>query len=65
MRFRVLIDGRLPGPDHGLDIDRLGEGTLTEPRLYQLVRRAGAVTDSTVDIQFLDSGVQVYAFTFG
>lgn len=65
VRFRVLIDGRLPGPDHGLDIDRLGEGTLTEPRLYQLVRRAGAVTDSTVDIQFLDSGVQVYAFTFG
>jgi hypothetical protein len=52
-------------PAHGSDVDEAGHGTLTEPRLYQLLRQPGPVTDHTLEITFLDPGVQAYAFTFG
>ena len=65
VRFRVLIDGQKPGEDHGVDIDANGDGTVTGQRLYQLVRQRGAVKDRTFEIQFLDPGVQAFAFTFG
>jgi thiol-disulfide isomerase/thioredoxin len=64
-RFRVLLDGLPPGADHGLDIDGDGWGTIAGPRTYQLVRRRGPVVESTVEIEFPDRGVEVYAFTFG
>jgi thiol-disulfide isomerase/thioredoxin len=63
--FRVVLDGGRPGADRGSDVDADGAGTLTEPRLHQLVRRRGAVVESTVEIEFLDAGAAVYAFTFG
>ena len=65
VRFRVLIDGQKPGEDHGVDIDANGEGTVTSQRLYQLVRQRGSVRERTFEIQFLDPGVQAFAFTFG
>ncbi len=65
VRFRVLIDGQPPGAAHGTDIDDQGNGTVTDPRLYQLVRQPGPVTDRTFEVTFLDPGVQAYAFTFG
>jgi len=65
VRFRVSIDGAAPGQDHGTDIAPNGDGTVTEQRLYQLVRQAGPITDHTFAIEFLDPGVQAYAFTFG
>ncbi len=65
VRFGVLLDGRPPGPDHGDDVDDDGTGTVTEPRLYQLVRQRGPVTDRTFEITFNDPGVQAFAFTFG
>ena len=65
VRFRVTIDGQPPGPDHGLDTDAAGMGTVTEERLYQLIRQQGPVADHTFEIQFLDPGVEAYAFTFG
>lgn len=65
VRFRVSIDGAAPGQDHGTDISPNGDGTVTAQRLYQLVRQAGPVIDRTFDIEFLDPGVQAYAFTFG
>jgi len=65
VRFRVLIDGQPPGTGHGADVDDQGTGTLTEPRLYQLVRQPGPITERTFEITFLDPGVQAYAFTFG
>jgi cytochrome c biogenesis protein CcdA len=34
-------------------------------RLYQLIRQKGAVEDRTFEIEFLDPGVQAFAFTFG
>jgi thiol-disulfide isomerase/thioredoxin len=65
VRFRVRVDGQPPGAAHGTDVDDQGNGTATEPRLYQLVRQPGPVTERTFEVTFLDPGVQAYAFTFG
>jgi cytochrome c biogenesis protein CcdA/thiol-disulfide isomerase/thioredoxin len=65
IRFRVTIDGQAPGASHGMDVDANGLGSVTGERLYQLIRQHGAITDRTFEIQFLDPGVQAYAFTFG
>jgi thiol-disulfide isomerase/thioredoxin len=63
--FRVLLDGAAPGVAHGLDVDEDGEGTVVEPRLYQLVRQQGTITDRTFEITFDGAGVEAYVFTFG
>jgi thiol-disulfide isomerase/thioredoxin len=65
VRFRVLLDGRPPDIDHGLDVDSHGYGTVTEHRLYQLVRQPGPIVDHTLEIEFLDGGVETFSFTFG
>jgi cytochrome c biogenesis protein CcdA/thiol-disulfide isomerase/thioredoxin len=65
VRFRVKIDGTAPGADHGVDTDESGSGEVKEYRLYQLIRQKGAVEDRTFEIEFLDPGVQAFAFTFG
>jgi cytochrome c biogenesis protein CcdA/thiol-disulfide isomerase/thioredoxin len=65
VRFRVTIDGAAPGASHGSDDDEAGNGTVTGQRLYQLIRQPGAIADHTFEIEFLDPGVQAFAFTFG
>jgi cytochrome c biogenesis protein CcdA/thiol-disulfide isomerase/thioredoxin len=65
VRFKVLIDGKAPGDAHGTDVNADGSGSVTEQRLYQLVRQTGGVTDRTFSIEFLEPGVSAYAFTFG
>ena len=65
VRFHVRIDGQPPGAAHGTDVDDQGNGTATEPRLYQLIRQPGPVSERTFEITFLDPGVHAYAFTFG
>jgi len=65
VRFRVLIDGQSPGAAHGVDVDDQGKGTVTEPRMYQLIRQLEPIKDRQFEIEFLDSGVQVYSFSFG
>ncbi|WP_412025945.1 cytochrome c biogenesis protein DipZ [Burkholderia cepacia] len=65
VRFRVTLDGAAPGAAHGADVDAQGYGTVTGQRLYQLVRQPGAIADRTFAIEFLDRGVDAYAFTFG
>jgi cytochrome c biogenesis protein CcdA/thiol-disulfide isomerase/thioredoxin len=65
VRFKVSIDGKAPGDAHGSDIAPDGAGTVTEQRLYQLVRQPGDVADHTFTIEFSDPGVSAYAFTFG
>jgi thiol-disulfide isomerase/thioredoxin len=65
VRFRVLIDGQPPGAAHGLDVDAQGYGTVTEQRLYQLIRQPKPISDREFEIEFLDPGVAVFAFTFG
>jgi cytochrome c biogenesis protein CcdA/thiol-disulfide isomerase/thioredoxin len=64
-RFRVKIDGKAPGENHGVDTDAAGNGTVVEHRLYQLIRQKNSTDDHTFEIQFLDSGIQVFSFTFG
>jgi thiol-disulfide isomerase/thioredoxin len=65
VRFRVLIDGQPPGAAHGTDVDDQGIGTVAEQRLYQLIRQPKSVTDRLFEIEFLDAGVEAFAFTFG
>jgi cytochrome c biogenesis protein CcdA/thiol-disulfide isomerase/thioredoxin len=65
IRFIVKLDGTPPGDDHGVDTDATGAGTVQGHRLYQLIRQKGTVEDRTFEIQFLDPGVQAFAFTFG
>jgi thiol-disulfide isomerase/thioredoxin len=65
VRFRVLIDGRAPGAAHGIDVDEQGNGTVTGQRLYQLIRQPKPVVERQFEIEFLDPGVEAFAFTFG
>ncbi|MGB5853228.1 MAG: cytochrome c biogenesis protein DipZ [Rhodanobacter sp.] len=65
IRYRVTIDGKPPGADHGMDTDADGNGTITGQRLYQLVRQANGSGERLFEITFLDPGVKAYAFTFG
>jgi thiol-disulfide isomerase/thioredoxin len=65
VRFRVTVDGHAPGASHGVDIDADGNGVVTDDRLYQLVRQEGTVTDHVFVIEFEDSGVEAFSFTFG
>jgi Thioredoxin like C-terminal domain len=63
--YRVLVDGEHPGASHGLDVDDQGNGSVSEPRLYQLVRQPGAVAERMFEITFREPGIEAYAFTFG
>jgi hypothetical protein len=65
VRFTVRIDGQPPGPAAGDDVDDDGTGTLSVPRLYQLVRQHGPITGRTFEIAFSGPGVRAYALTFG
>jgi hypothetical protein len=61
----MLLDGEPPGDAHGLDVDEQGRGTVSQQRLYQLVRERGSIVDRTFEIMFLAAGVEAYVFTFG
>jgi hypothetical protein len=65
VRYRVLIDGLEPGAAHGVDIDEQGNGTATEQRMHQLIRQLPPITDRQFEIEFLDPGLEAFAFTFG
>jgi thiol-disulfide isomerase/thioredoxin len=63
--FRVLIDGEPPDDANGIDVDERGNGRVTEQRTYQLIRQPKPIADRQFEIEFLDSGVEAYCFTFG
>lgn len=65
VRFKVKLDGAAPGDDRGADSAPDGAGEVRQHRLYQLIRQKGQVEDRTFEIEFLDPGVQAFAFTFG
>jgi hypothetical protein len=65
VRFRVLIDGQPPAAAHGIDVDEQGNGTVSQQRLYQLIRQSKPIADRLFEIEFLDPGVEAFAFTFG
>src|SRR5262245_6836940 len=53
VRFKVSIDGKTPGADHGTDTDADGDGVVSEQRLYQLIRQNESAKDRTFEIEFL------------
>ena len=65
VRYKVTLDGKAPAAAHGADIDAQGLGMVTEQRLYQLIRLPGELGEHVFRIEFLDSGAEAYAFTFG
>jgi thiol-disulfide isomerase/thioredoxin len=65
VRFRVLIDGQPPGRARGIDVDDQGNGTVGDQRLHQLIRQPQPIGDRHFEIEFLDPGVEAFAFTFG
>jgi hypothetical protein len=38
---------------------------MVEQRLYQLIRQPKPIADRSFEIEFLEPGAEVYAFTFG
>ena len=64
-RFRVAIDGATPDDARGVDVNAEGQGTVDQPRLYQLIRQSGPIVDRTFEIEFFVPGVRAYDFTFG
>jgi thiol-disulfide isomerase/thioredoxin len=65
VRFRVLLDGKPPGDAHGGDVNAEGYGTVLEQGTYQLIRQPKPIVQRTFEIEFLDTGVAAYDFTFG
>ncbi len=65
VRMRVRIDGQPPGASHGVDVDDEGNGKVSEQRLHQLIRQPKPIVDRTFEIEFLDPGLEAFAFTFG
>ena len=65
VRFRLKLDGQTPGVARGTDVDANGEGTVSEPRMYHLVRQEKPIVDRRFEIEFVDPGVDAYSFTFG
>ena len=65
MRFRVFLDRQAPGAAHGSDVDEQGHGTASDQRLYQLIRQPKPIAVRQFEIEFLDAGVEAFAFTFG
>ena len=63
--FRISLDGQRPGAARGLDVNEDGNGTVAQQRMYQLVRQSRPIIDRTFEIEFLDGGVEAFAFTFG
>jgi thiol-disulfide isomerase/thioredoxin len=63
VRFRVTIDGQ-PARG-GSDVDEQGQGTVSEQRLYQLIRQTRPIADHVCEIEFLNAGVEAFCFTFG
>jgi hypothetical protein len=50
LRFSVRIDGQPPDGDHGDDVDAAGPARSSSPRLYQLIRQRGPITEHTFEI---------------
>jgi thiol-disulfide isomerase/thioredoxin len=63
--IRVRLDGQPPGDAHGLGVDESGNGTVAQQRLHQLIRQPGPISERTLEIEFLEPGVEAYCFTFG
>jgi Thioredoxin like C-terminal domain len=61
----VRIDGRPEAAANGVDVDVQGNGMVKEQRLYQLIRQPKPISERRFEIEFLDSGLEAFALTFG
>ena len=61
VKFRVLIDGQPPGAAHGIDVDEQGNGTVTEQRLYQLIRQPDPLPITSLKSSFLVRAWRLFA----
>jgi hypothetical protein len=52
VRFRVRIEGLPPGAAHGMDVGVQSKGTVTQPRLYQLIRQPKPIAERQFEIEF-------------
>jgi Thioredoxin like C-terminal domain len=48
-----------------VDVDEDGTGVLRDGRMYQLAREQDTVRSRTLEVTFLEPGVEAYAFAFG
>ena len=64
-RIEVRLDGRRPDQAAGIDIDGAGTCTIDAPRLYQLIRQPGPITDRVFEVELFDPGTSALCFTFG
>ena len=46
-------------------MDAGGRGVVRDQNTYQLIRQPGPITDRRFEIEFLETGAEVYCFTFG
>jgi hypothetical protein len=65
VRFKVRVNRAAPGDDHGSDSAADGTGEVRQSRMYQLVRQKGPIKDVTLEVEFLDLGIEAFSFTFG
>jgi Epoxide hydrolase N terminus/Thioredoxin like C-terminal domain len=56
----ISLDGDRLGKARGIDVDDRGEGVAADRRLYQLVRQPGDVDERTLEITFLERGVETF-----
>ena len=61
----MRLDGIVPGPARGVDVDADGNGTADYQRMYQLIRQPQPIDDRLCEIEFPDGGVEAFVFTFG
>ncbi|OYX36733.1 MAG: hypothetical protein B7Y99_00225 [Caulobacterales bacterium 32-69-10] len=60
------MDGKPPGPDHGVDADADGRGIADRQAVFQLVRQIKPSSGyREFEIEFLDPGIRAFTFTFG
>jgi thiol-disulfide isomerase/thioredoxin len=63
--FRVYLDGNVADGALGTDVDSDARGIVTDQRTYQLIRQSGSIDDRRFEIEFAESGLEAYCFTFG
>ena len=63
--FRVFLDGQPATGAHGTDVDDGANGAVSEQRTYQLIRQPAPISERVFEIEFLESGAELFCFTFG
>ena len=63
--FLVTLDDQPVDGANGSDVDAGGRGVVRDQNTYQLIRQPGPITDRRFEIEFLETGAEVYCFTFG